>query len=347
MSPYLVAFFVLSGITIVTVTVVMVVPTKSDNPPIETVSSTLTTTMTTTTTMSTTVTSAFSQEAKTAVQNWVEKVNSRPSSVSIPIQKAHVKFYQKLIDSGLLQKIVRLSTFSGDDINAPFVPLIPGSGLSIDTPSSSYAMFYKPTTGLKQASGYLKTGQYISFTNFLDDTSSASNGEDLHMSVFSLDSLPTTSNGEGQDPRLMGVYQKSEAGRHYIIGPNLFWGQSIGSAQSTFQSTTAGFYTVTGSTTPQTAYAYFCSVTGSTCTQSKKTNVNVDKSQPSNLPVTIFASSGSINGENPAFADNIEINGEVKEARLGGYTIGKGLTATDVENLFLAFKTLNTDLGRS
>ena len=148
-------------------------------------------------------------EPSPAVINWVSRLVAAGSGATPAVITAHDKFFRSLDAAGLVPKIVRLSTFSGNDLKAALIPLLVGGGTSSDvieqntyptplTLSSSWAGTYSQAGGLTNSGQILNTGQFISRTNLTNYAgSSASSGRNLHLSMYLLNFMPNT--------RIMGV----------------------------------------------------------------------------------------------------------------------------------------------
>jgi hypothetical protein len=255
------------------------------------------------------------------VAAWVARVQQAGASVSAPVAAAHARFYDTLQAAGLLSKLVRLNTFSGDSLAAALVPLLPGSGYPVEQRSeasgyggSSFAATYASAAGLTQISGYLVTGQFISKVNLTDYTSAASTGANLHLAVYLLGNFPNN--------RCMGVYRESIYTRHYLISANGDNGWGVANALAP-NAAGAGLYMNSGALggAPQVS---FCNLAG-VCSAA---NMNTDSSQPSDVPVGIFTAIGTDTGNSGPGA--AMANGAVSGTKVAGYSIGYALSAADV-----------------
>ena len=138
-------------------------------------------------------------EPSPAVINWVSRLVAAGSGATPAVITAHDKFFRSLDAAGLVPKIVRLSTFSGNDLKAALIPLLVGGGTSSDvieqntyptplTLSSSWAGTYSQAGGLTNSGQILNTGQFISRTNLTNYAGTRSN-QPLHNTQHTINSI--------------------------------------------------------------------------------------------------------------------------------------------------------------
>ena len=281
------------------------------------------------------------------VDLWVAQLTAASTGASSTVIAAHRTFYATLLNAGILSKIVRVNTFSGNDVIASMIPLLRGAGAATETAyaggqntnvgaAETWAGSYSPTGGLTGSGGQaLSTGQRISHVDLLDTTSAAGDGSGVHMSIFFLDAPPDSC-------RPMGVFRGYGYSRHYLVNDGLTdfgWG----SESSGNPACTSGL-TVTTGTGAGTASRYVCSKgAASTCVASAFTGA--DRSQPSDWPVGIFGAFGSMNGVSTETATTYGICSSTM--RVAGYTIGYALSSADVTTLTNAWNQLNADMSRT
>ena len=289
------------------------------------------------------------------VSAWLTALSNAGTGASSSVVEAHNLFMDSLDAAGLTSKLVRLNTFSGNDLAAALIPILPGGGFASEVmsqnsgyvngdssgtygsyggPAMSFVASYNGTTGLTPTAGFLSTGQYISHSNLTLTTSSDSSGADLHMSMVMLDpSSLSTSYGSV----FMGVNRAMVFSRHYQLTKTGFnWGSTNG-VVPTGWAATAGLYTATASA--GVANAYLCGFS-SPCTTT--TGISAwDGSAPSNVPVGLFTSTVSWDGTGGTI-----YYGPLCFARTGGYSIGYSLSSADVQALSNAWNRLLSDMSR-
>jgi hypothetical protein len=86
---------------------------------------------------------------------WLNRLAAAGTGASEQVIAAHAKFYAALQAAGVLSKIVRLNTFSGNDVTAALIPLLKGGGADSDVVYSSssdsietWAGWYSQSFGL-------------------------------------------------------------------------------------------------------------------------------------------------------------------------------------------------------
>ena len=280
-----------------------------------------------------------------ALTDWLLRLSTAGTGASQTVIAAHYKFLTALSSAGQMSKIVRLNTFAGNDVTAALIPLVKGGGGSSEVVytssgalSSGWDGTYTELGGLTSSNSggkFLSTGQLISHANLMDATSAASDGSNLALGMYFLNT-PTSA------CRFMGVYRQNVPTRHYLLvdnfGTNCFdWGSQLCSAQSL----TSGLAFVSGSSSGVSQY--MCAKGASTCPSTSYTAG--DKSQPADWAVGIFAAAGSATGVSTESLAPFSVCGN-GAARLAGYIIGYSMSSADVTALNNAWRELNVDLGR-
>ena len=154
------------------------------------------------------------------------------------------------------------------------------------------------------------------------------------MGFFPLAQIPGLTWNTG---RMMGVFRHSIYSRTYLVmdGTSTFgWGSMTTSTPTGFTSTGLHLGTGTLNRMHHCPSAYTCN------------GLNFDSpdnSTPSDWPVGLFAALGSGTG---ASTEDLQTYGQVRGAQLGGYSIGKALTAADVAAFNAAWWGLMGSLGR-
>jgi hypothetical protein len=283
-----------------------------------------------------------------AVLDWAARVEAAGGAVSADALAAHAVFHAALTAAGLLKgKLVRLNTFTGGTLAGALVPVLVGGGaaaevrsetLQLTTSTVTFDAVYSDASGIVQNGGYLSTGQRVSHVNLTDDTSSASDGTSLHMSIFMLGPMPTGS-------RIMGVFRDGNYTRHYMLSNWISdgayaWGNVQNGTSAISGYFNPGLYVATGSAAGSGAMvfcdgAYACTAAALDAP---------DASQPADWPVGLFTALGSPTGV--SVGATMKPAGETAGAHVGGYSIGTALTQADVRALNLAWWALAAALGR-
>jgi hypothetical protein len=282
-----------------------------------------------------------------AVADWAARVSAAGSGVSPAVLAAHSRFYASLDAAGLLPKLARVNTFSGNDLSAALVPLLRGGGYASEMRSEatsrvwedgvglpSFAATLSQSGGLARTDGFLLTGQRMSHANLMDTSSAFNDGTTVHMGLYMLSNLPSV--------RPMGVYRSSVWTRHYLLSA------SVHSSWGTQQPVPSGYGAPglhVGSGGPGGAgVTAHCPAAAASASCTTRT-IGTDFSTPSDHPVALFAAAGSATGVSTE--QGLFHGLSTDAARVGGYSIGYALTVADVAALNAAWRALNAELGRS
>jgi len=258
---------------------------------------------------------------------WKTAVVSNGGSVSGSTLKAVSKFCRDIDAAGLRGIFYRLNLFAGTGLNAALVPLYRGPsssgtqyGNTVDTNVGPFVSGdYSESSGL-QGNG---TSKYLQ-TGFPGNTVLAGN---RHQSAYEI----------ARDPNayrlLMGV--QDDAGGTY------YWTLGNGAAATT---TSASFYFSVSSTNNTVGGHWVASDAASNYFGLYKNGVisassaNTTKATANARTVLVFASNTNPNSVAP---------GNYTAARMGGYSIGLGMSASQAAAYYTAMQALQTALARN
>jgi hypothetical protein len=284
----------------------------------------------TTTVIRTIIVSNAGYDASLVINDWISRVTSAGGSVSAAEQTANFNFvYYLMTNNNAWSKILRINTFCGSSLAAALCPLKNNSGISgntglINDIIQSSSLPYNRTGGITgDGSNAVNTG--LKFTAW------STNGTNMHFGLYAFTNL---------NNRCMGVWRTAIWERHYLLsdgdGSKGAWGGTI---NTNADSNSIGMNIIQSRTSTEGPYYYRRAV----ATQVTGT---INTTSPADWPCTIFGANGSIDGSNP----NNDINGWIyglSTTRVGGYTIGYGLTDAQITDITNAFNTLNSALSRS
>lgn len=257
--------------------------------------------------------------AQIIVSNWVYRISLSGGTINTIQVQNHINFVATLLTQNIWIKILRLNTFSGDQLQGALVPLkvTPGFGLSLDISSST-----QPTYNSSgPSSGFTGNGTSTYIDTTLNLNTISSTGRDLHMGFFQY-----TSVASGIP---MGVYNTS-ASRSYIgggAGTGFYWGNSL-----TVPATSGGLYLSSNDILSTSTVNYYVNGAQQFITGTQ------NYSQPSDWSVYILAANGSATG----VATETQVISNYSSARIGLYTIGNHLTGIDQLNYYNAIRQLNS-----
>lgn len=257
----------------------------------------------------------ISAAATTALNDWVTRVQGQGSDVTIPqTQTATGCFIDGLMTDGVWSKIVRMSILAGDGLLALNAPLKNGGPSATDTLNNFVAGNYSQSSGL--------TGN--GSTTFLDTGLLANSGlmgdNDIHLGFYSRNSANTG--------HAIGAYIGPVGDNILIVsaGNTFFTCNNDSTAQASYADGDGfGFYL--GSRTSTSSSVIYRNAV------SKATNTNAGGTRPA---FSFYVLALNFNGS--SFGSSA-ITAEL-------YSVGTGLTATDVSNFNSRYATLRTALGR-
>ena len=260
------------------------------------------------------------------INEWLNRITLAGGSLSQNEINAHIDFIIILKQNNAWDKIVRLNTFCGSNLQAALCPIkidggLSNNGASLNDTLQNSNPTYNRTGGIQgTGSGALNTGLKLSTLS--------NDGTNLHLGMWSFNEL---------SGRSMGVLRSWVYTRHYLLYDD--GGAGWGSQLSLNTNSSSIGMTIIQCRTNENPYYYRNNI---------KTNLggNVDRSTPSDWPCTLFGANGSGDGTNP----NNSIYGDINytnTTRSGGYTIGYGLTEQQLTDIYNAFNVLNQTLLRS
>lgn len=229
---------------------------------------------------------------------WRARVNAAGGSVSQATYRAVVKFSRSCKAAGIWDKLNRVNLFCGDQLTAALVPLKVGNGSATDTNVNFVSGDYTEATGItgNGSSKYLTTAvaQNVFTAN------------DRHLAVYERVRSGTTAD--------------TSIGSDNGVGVNPWILRTGGSAVTTeeyFCSSSTGNASVTG----QSGGAFYVG-----------TNPNVGTLYRNGSSVGTYSGLTATPGAATmfVFANNRSGPVEYSSATLAGYSIGSGLTASEV-----------------
>lgn len=257
--------------------------------------------------------------AQAAFGDWLTRVRAQGSDVTIAGTQTAVEAYiQGLMDDGVWSKIVRHSIYAGDGLLALNAPLKNGGPVATDALNNFVGGDYSQTAGLtgNTTTKYLNTGLPV-------DTTLLGTGDDSnHIAQYVLtasDESGATS-GAYNGGTLMNVLQVSYAGVTYFASNN----------------STTGLLAVADSLGTG---MYVGSRISSSSSKIYKNGTSIGElivAGGARTSITFYVHAFNSNGTATGFTLRT----------LEMYSIGAGLTSTDVTNFTNRYATLRTALGR-
>lgn len=251
---------------------------------------------------------------------WYNRVLVAGGSSSMATLNAVDTFVTTLVNNGIYNKIYRCNLFCGDVTASLLIPIINFSGSARETSSNFVAADYNPATGLlgNGSNKYLNTG--------LNPNAAGMNINSCHLSAYvQSGSLVAVNRAQiGCDDGPNGIYYALNL-RWSAANDSIYYsGQNAASNMCWYtpDPNTNGCY-IGSRTATTSAVLYRNGGSVATATAQSKTNL-----PPYNILVFAQSDSGT-----PI---------QYVNQRLGGYTIGSGLTAADatvLNNAYTAFAT--------
>jgi len=259
--------------------------------------------------------SAVSNSAEPELSAWVTRVQAAGSNVTISgTQTAVGAFIIGLKNDGVWDKIVRMNIYAGDDSLALLAPLKNGGPVSTDDFNGRVFGTYSQATGFTgNSNAYCITGM-----NW-NDTTGGMSDTDFHVSIYT-----RTLNTAGKIT--CQSYGPPATGLVIRYDGNAYW-QINDDAYTSLEPDSDGIGHYVGTVLPKlNLYKNGSSV------DSDATSIGARLSRPIWFHTQHFTPPGVSNAPSNA---TFEL-----------YSIGKGLTATDVSNFYTRYGTLRTALGR-
>ena len=266
-------------------------------------------------------------QALNIIADWKSRIQNAGGSISSAEENAHLLFIIALLMDNTWDKILRLNTFCGNSTVSALCPIKNNSKIlnnlgSINDTIVAPNPQYNRTGGFTGTGGAINTG--LKFTAWSLD------GYNMHLGLYAFTQL----NG-----RTMGVWRGGVWERHFLISTGDSSGGAWGGSVSTNADSNSIGMNIIQCRNNESPYYYRRNI---------KTLItgNINHTMPADWPCTIFAGNGSGDGSNPSNA----IYGELfatSSTRAGGYTMGYGLSDSQITTLTTAFDNLNIALSRS
>jgi len=266
--------------------------------------------------------------------DWANRVRTNGGTVRGSTLNAVSKFCRDIDAAGIRDRFFRLSLMCGNSdasLNAVRTPLFRGPSLggtqyggTTDTNNNFVAEDYSETSGL-QGNGstkYLDTGVPMNFANL----------RNYHLSsyVSSITSgnpgfIGADTNGDGVSPRAFQALISFGTAPRQWIWYNI--GTSFRESNSSSNSYAPGLLTGVGSASANNLYVGATSVASALAATSETISQT--------FPIYVFAT------------NNNSAAGTYANARLGGYSLGLTMTATQVGQYNAALADFNSAMGRA
>lgn len=273
------------------------------------------------------------QVANADAQNWIDRVYANGGTVSSATAAAVNTFCDAIDSASIRDRFYRLNLFCGS-FQGAFVPLFRGPSLggtqyggATDTNLGSPAFLvgdYNEASGLQGngSSKYLNTGVPMNFSNLRDYhlSSYVSSITSGNSGLIGADTL-----GDGVSPRFFQALVSFASATRIWVWYN--YGNTGNQSDNSSNSYAPGLLTGVGSQTANNLYSGASSVASSA--------VQADQTGNRTLPVFVFAY--NLNGSASNYAN----------ARLGGYSLGRTMTATQVGHYNTALAAFNAAMGRT
>jgi len=265
--------------------------------------------------------SGISAAAQSALNDWVTRVQGRGSDVTIPgTQTAVGQYIDGLMTDGVWSKLKRHSIDAGDTLAALEAPLINTIGAATDTLNNFDAGDYAQDLGLKGngVDEYISTGVGIDNAAFGDN--------DIHLSVFvgapSFDASQTLGAQSGGGSAHLGITT----------------GFNIASSFDCLNLTVGQGRAIVGDSV---SYGHYIG---------SRTAANSSTLYLSGTSIVSIATSGGTRTSQTLYIHGLNDTGSLAlptTRLIEMYSIGTGLTPTDVANFTSRYATLRAALGRS
>ena len=272
--------------------------------------------------------------ANADAQDWINRVYANGGSVSSATAQAVSVFCESIASAGIRDRFYRVNLFAGNSdasLNAVRTPLFLGPSLggtqyggTTDTNNNFLAADYNEASGL-QGNGstkYLNTGVPMNFANL----------RDYHMSAYvasvtgNAGFIGADTDGDGVSPRGFQSLASFASATRVWVWYNI--GTTFRESTNSSNSYTPGLLTGVGSAAANNLYVGSSSV----ASVGAGTNETISRT----FPVYVFAHNGR-NASVLTYAN----------ARLGGYSLGLTMTATQVGQYNTALAAFNAALGRA
>jgi hypothetical protein len=274
------------------------------------------------------------QVSNADAQDWVNRVYANGGTVSAATAAAVNTLCDSLESSGIRDRFYRMNLFCGNSdasLAAVRTPLFLGPSLgspqgnTTDTNNNFVAADYSEASGL-QGNGstkYLNTGVPMNFTNI----------RDYHLSSYvssvtsgNLGFIGADTTGDGVSPRFFQALVSFASATRIWVWYN--YGTSGSQSDNTSNSYTPGLLTGVGSAAASSLYVGASSV-GSAVAQPNETASRT-------FPIYVFA----YNNRNAVVST-------YANARLGGYSLGLAMNATQIGQYNTALAAFNSAMGRA
>lgn len=266
--------------------------------------------------------------------DWRARVIANSGSVSASTMKAVSTFCGAIQAAGIRDRFLRLNLFCGSNLNAALVPLYRSAsfggsplGNATDTNNGPFVGIgtdYAENSGLlgNGSSKYLNTGVPMNFANL----------RDYHLSAYvasvtgNAGFIGADTDGDGVSPRAFQALTSFGTATRQWIWYSI--GTSFRESNSSSNSYAPGLLTGVGGVSANNLYAGASSVASALAA----TNETISRT----FPVYVFAH----NGRNTSVLS-------YANARLGGYSLGLTMNATQVGYYSTALAAFNSALGRA
>ena len=262
------------------------------------------------------------------IRDWSSRITANSGSVSINVLNAADTFITTCKNSGVWDKLQRLNLFAGDQLAACLIPIINTYGGAADINTNFVEADYSQTGGLN-SDGVTKRLN----TNFIPNSSIGATS--CHLSTYIITGVPgssitmgCTTYGANNIQFRIGTNYNDAASKSFAI-----IGDYNGGANPQFQTynttgITQGFIVVTKPSVNE----MYMSKSGTTYLSNTSTYVGLT-TLPTQ-PVYIFADND--NG----------YPGEYTDATMGSYSVGSGLSLTQVSGYSFAMQNFQKALLR-
>ena len=262
--------------------------------------------------------------------DWATRVTAAGGSVSASTMAAVYRFCMAITAAGLRDRFWRLNLFAGSSLTAALVPLYRGPSRT----GTQYGGTTDTNTGFSNSTDYVETGatgglQGDGVGKFLSTGLAVSSLPDIstgHLAAYcmtgftgGIGGIVTAWNTGYGDPVYMIEANRNGAGNLYYS-----WGSNFPPP-----GVAAGNGFVFGSRTASTATAGY------------RNGASISTNATAVTPASISTSFAIFRNQNPSAGANFFAG------RMGGYSIGRGVYASQVGDLYRAWQAFQVDLGRA